>query len=47
MLRDLVMVLELILFYRNAQGTNALAIGELQLLLMLNMVLIFPPSLPS
>ena len=29
MLRDLVMVLELILFYRNAQGTKAQAIGEL------------------
>ena len=29
MLRDLVMVLELILFYRNAQVTKAQAIGEL------------------
>ena len=29
MLRDLVTVLELILFYRNAQGTKAQAIGEL------------------
>ena len=29
MLRDLVMVLELILLYRNNQGTKAQAIGEL------------------
>ena len=29
MLRDLVMVLDLILFYRNAQGTKAQAIGGL------------------